>query len=86
MASLDDGPTAGTAGATGSATDVATGVVGAEAGQTGAAGATATSKAGAAMGATADAGAALTANTTVSAVTGTYIVVKITGEGSAGAP
>ena len=90
MASLDGGPTAGTAGAsgtTGSSTGVATGVATAGAGCTGAAGATATANAASAMGAMADAGAALPADTTGAAAgAGTADVVEITGEGSAGAP
>ena len=85
MASLNDGPASGTAGATGRAT----GVAGSGSGCTGAASAKAAANAAAAMGATADSGAALPADATGSAGaagTGTYTVFTSTGAGSKGAP
>ena len=90
MASLNDGPTVGTAGTsgaastvriTGSATGVATGVAGAGLGRKAAVGATST----AAMGATADAGTALPADATGAASAGTATVVVSIRVGSAGA-
>ena len=93
MVSLDDGPTAGTAGAAGAAitigssTGITTGVAGAGAGCTGAAGATVTWNSADAMGDTADNCPALPADATCDATSaGTDNVVASTGADSAVAP